>query len=170
MKKIICIIFLVVISPSVVPAAELYTWTNEQGVICISDTPPVNQKPTRTMTYQKEDPAEIERWERKRKAAYKQQEAIREANERREAKRLAKEARESEAREAARKAQAKANQRREKEEKTDQISKRYWDEVKRSIKNHTTVSDSLREEYKKAIDEDPRTLKSILTIESRPAR
>ena len=122
MKKIICtIFFVVIIFPWVVTAAELYIWTNEQGVTCITDTPPATQEPARKMTYKKDSPAEIEKWERERRANIKKQEAIQRVNEAREKLRLENqakaEARASEARRTQAKIQEQRNRRAERLEK-----------------------------------------------------
>ena len=114
MKKIVWVIFVLVIFPWVAPAAELYIWTDERGVKCITDSPPTTQGPSRKITYQPDDPADIARWESERRAAAKKQEAIQRANEAREKARMESEARAAARASEARKAQARAQEERDK--------------------------------------------------------
>jgi len=48
-------------------------------------------------------------------------------------------------------------------EKTDQLSKDYWAEVERCRRNKCKVNKNLRDEYHKAVDEDPRSIKTTIT-------
>lgn len=97
--------------PSMSYSDKLYMWKDDRGVTCITDTPPTNQNKARTITYERDDPTDIERWEQERRQAFKQQEATRKANERREAQRIAAEARKDEARRAQAKVQEARNKR-----------------------------------------------------------
>jgi len=113
MKKVISIIFLIVLLSSCpLFAADLYIWTDENGVKTITSKPPTSATPIdKTISYRPNDPREVEKWERQQKEAYQARERIRQQNEAREADQRAREVREGDARRAQENVQAARNKR-----------------------------------------------------------
>jgi molecular chaperone DnaK (HSP70) len=148
-------------SPVICPSAELHIWVDERGVSHITDRPPEKSaKIIGKEAYKRDSPEEIRRYQAGEKAKEQRRDA--ELRQRQQANRAQEEAN-RQANQNSSSPSESAIKRNEQTGKTDRLTKEFWEEVDRSRRNRSPVSKSLRDEYIKAVAEDPRTITTTTT-------
>ena len=147
-------VFLSVIITSSICAQKIYFWKDKDGITNATTTPPPGHiKEYQSDSYgRKSTPAEIEQYNREQRSSEVRKESIKRANRAQEG-----------ASQRARRESESATARKEQTERTDRLSKEFWADVDRSRHDHTPVNQNLREEYLKAVSEDPRAITTTRT-------
>ncbi len=164
MKNIVYIIIILFILPSLTSAGEIYTYTDKDGNTVISNEPPpeeVKSKAKKIESYERDSPAAIAAFQMKQRAA--EARGFREWQNSQNNSTPTKSAQTSTY-------DKSQNKRQEIMDKTDRLKKEYWDEVERCRQSKCQVNKNLRDEYFKAIKEDPRTITTTTTTTFKRSR
>ena len=164
MKNIVYIIIILFILPSLTSAGEIYTYTDKDGNTVISNEPPpeeVKSKAKKIESYERDSPAAIAAFQMKQRAA--EARGFREWQASQNNSTPTKSAQTSTY-------DKSQNKRQEIMDKTDRLKKEYWDEVERCRQSKCQVNKNLRDEYFKAIKEDPRTITTTTTTTFKRSR
>lgn len=134
-------------------AGEIYIWQDKNGVENITTRPPPeNAKIKDRAAFKRDKPRAIETFQRKQKAAIDKGYAGWQKSQTRDLPSVD-----------MREETAASQERKKKIENTDQISKKFWDAVALQRTRGQKVDGNLREQYLKAVEDDPRAIKTITT-------
>jgi len=164
MKNMVYIIIILFVLPCLTSAGEIYTYKNKQGVTVISNEPPpdeIKDKAKKVESYTPDSPAAIAAFQRKQKE--EEDRAFRGWQSSQNNSTPTKSVQTSTY-------DKSQNKRQEIMDKTDRLKKEYWDEVERCRQSKCQVNKNLRDEYFKAIKEDPRTITTTTTTTFKRSR
>ncbi len=145
MRILFLITLYLIIFSNMAFAGEIYTWTDKKGVEHITTTPPPEYAKVKDRsTFKRDDPREIEAFQRKQKAAIDKGFAGWQNSHKHSTPSPT--------------STFDDTKRSEKIKNTEQLTKKFWDEVDRCRTSKCKVDKSLRDQYMKAVAEDPRTI------------